>query len=460
MKKFFIIKCLAGAFLLPLSGCDSFVEVDMPASQLTAEAVFQSTATGNAAMASIYASIRDTGPLSGSPTGIACLMGGYADELDYYGLPGTSSEFFFTNSVLPSDVQVADYWTASYSQIYAANAVIEGTGGLSPIPQQDKDRLKGEALFLRAWLHCYLAGLYGDIPYITTTDYAVNSTVARLPVASVYARAIEDLEQASLLLPETDLTYSRSKPNRWTAQAQLARTYLYAGNYAAAANAASAVLNNTALFSLNPDPALVFLNSSQETIWQLQPEAGNANTLEGQTFIFLTAPPPNIALTEELVASFEAGDARRATWVKAVSDGSQTWYHAFKYKQQGPGTSSTESSILLRVGELYLIRAEARARQGELSGAKDDLDAIRQRAGLTGSTAASQEELLDAILQERRVELFTEAGHRFFDLKRFGEADAVLAAVKPNWLATHILLPIPENELIRNPNLGSQNPGY
>ncbi|MFC6095464.1 RagB/SusD family nutrient uptake outer membrane protein [Flavobacterium qiangtangense] len=460
MKPLLYFKLLAAGLLPLLTGCDSFVDVDMPASQLTSEAVFQTTATANAAMAHIYASVRDNGPLSGSPTGIACLMGGYADELDYYGLAGNSAAFFFSNTVLPTDLQVNSYWNESYAQIYATNAVIESTGSLSPIPQQEKDRLQGEALFLRAWLHFYLAGLYGDIPYVTTTDHAVNSAVSRQPIATVYAKAIEDLEQALLLLPETDLTFSRSKPNRWTAYALLARTYLYAGDYAAASNAASALLNNAALFSLNPDLGQVFLNTSPETIWQLQPEAGNGNSLEALTFIFVTAPPPNVALSQGLTDAFEPGDARRTEWVKAVPGENQTWYHAYKYRQQGPGSSSTENSILLRTAELYLIRAEARARQGELSAAKDDLNAIRLRAGLPVTTAASQPELLDAILQERRVELFTEAGHRFFDLKRYGAADAVLGPVKPNWQSTDVLLPIPENELVRNPNLGSQNPGY
>lgn len=85
---------------------------------------------------------------------------------------------------------------------------------------------------------------------------------------------------------------------------------------------------------------------------------------------------------------------------------------------------------------------------------------IRSRAGLAASWAVTQADLLDVILKERRVELFTELGHRFFDLKRFGAADGLLGAVKPNWEATDVLLPIPETEILRNPNLGSQNPGY
>ncbi|RZJ71837.1 MAG: RagB/SusD family nutrient uptake outer membrane protein [Flavobacterium sp.] len=446
--------------MLLLIGCDSFVEVDMPTSQLTSQGVFQSTATANAAMAYVYAGLRDNGIVTGSPTGISSLMGGYADEMDYYGLAGTSLDFFFNNSLLATEPQVSTLWSVSYNQIYAANSVIEGVGAASPIPQADKDRLKGEALFVRAWLHFYLANLYGGIPYITTTDYAVNSAVSRLSVEQVYAQVRDDLEQSLALLPETAAGFGRTKPDKWAAQAFLARVYLYSGQWAEASNAASAVLNNTALFGLNPNLNDVFSVSSNETIWKLAPISGTANTLEAATFIFLAGPPPNMALTTELMNSFEPNDGREAAWTKAITNGSEIWYHAFKYKQQGISSFSMENSVMMRIGEIYLIRAEARARQGELTGAKEDLDAVRLRAGLVATTVVGQQAILDAVLQERRVELFTEMGHRFFDLKRFGIADAVLGAVKPNWDATDVLLPIPETELLRNPNLGSQNPGY
>jgi len=114
----------------------------------------------------------------------------------------------------------------------------------------------------------------------------------------------------------------------------------------------------------------------------------------------------------------------------------------------------------LRLSELYLIRAEARAKQGFLSGAQDDLNVIRNLAGLPDTTASSQEELLSAILQERRVEFFTESGHRFLDLKRAGQVTTVLDVVKPGWDVHEALFPLPQNELLLNPNLEPQNAGY
>ncbi|MNS80528.1 SusD family protein [compost metagenome] len=114
----------------------------------------------------------------------------------------------------------------------------------------------------------------------------------------------------------------------------------------------------------------------------------------------------------------------------------------------------------MRLSEQYLIRAEVRAQQGDLIGAKEDLDAIRNRAGLPQTTAGTKQEILDAILQERRWELFTEYGHRFFDLKRSGKIDAVLSITKTGWNTTDVLFPLPQNELSINPNLLPQNSGY
>lgn len=119
-----------------------------------------------------------------------------------------------------------------------------------------------------------------------------------------------------------------------------------------------------------------------------------------------------------------------------------------------------EYSIIFRLSEQYLIRAEARAHLDNISGAQLDLNTIRNRAGLPNTLATSMSDLLNAIIQERQVELFAEQGHRWFDLKRTGNAGTVLSAIKPNWQATDVLLPIPETELEINPNLLPQNSGY
>jgi hypothetical protein len=440
--------------------CDSFVEVDLPKSQLTDVTVFEDVATANAALLDIYAKIRDKGLLTGTRYGLSNQLGNYADEIISYGAPADPTLDFYTNSLLSSDTAVLDFWNTTYNQIYAANAIIEGVQKSPELMSNDKNRLQGEALFIRALLHFYLANLFGDVPYVTTTDYKINSSVSRMDVDKVYELIIADLEASENLLSNEYSNTDRIRPNKYLPKALLARVFLYKGKWAEAASTASALLNNTVLYALENDVDKVFLKESKETIWQLMPATAGKNTDEANTFIFFSGPPPSVALSEDLVSSFDSNDLRKSHWIAAVTNGTTTWHHAFKYKEFNFTPSSVEYSIVFRLTEQYLIRAEARAQQGDLIGAKEDLDKIRLRAGLAGTTAVSQEQIITAIGQERRWELFTEYGHRFFDLKRSGTIDNTLAAVKPGWDSTDVLFPLPQSELGVNPNLRPQNPGY
>lgn len=456
-----IKKYASGICLLFILGaCDSFVEVDPPNSQLTNTAVFENYETANAALMNIYAKMRDTGVLTGVNTGLSNELGNYTNEITAYGTASNSSMPFYNNALLPTSTIIAGYWNSTYNQIYAANALLEGIGNSKNLSAEDKKKLTGEALFIRALAHFYLAGLFGDIPYIKTTDYRQNSTVVKTPINIVYENISGDLQNAILLLSDNYSSTDRIRPNKLACRALLARVFLYLKSYAEAANEASAVLNQTGTYSLELDLGKTFLLASKETIWQFQSVSAGQNTKEGSIFIFQAGPPTTLALNPVLINSFSAGDLRRTNWIKAVSKGTSTWYHAFKYKEQNTTAVSKEYSIVFRLAEQYLIRAEARAFQGDLIGAKEDLNKIRSRAGLGKTPASTKEEILEAVLQERRWEFFTEHGHRFFDLKRFGRLDTELSSVKPGWTSTDSLFPIPQNELSTNPNLQPQNPGY
>ena len=115
---------------------------------------------------------------------------------------------------------------------------------------------------------------------------------------------------------------------------------------------------------------------------------------------------------------------------------------------------------MLRLSEQYLIRAEARAQQGDLIGAKEDLNVVRNTAGLGNTMAITANEIVTAVIAERRFEFFTEMGMRFFDLQRTGNLDSTLSIVKPGWNSTDQYWPIPQSELLINPNLAPQNAGY
>lgn len=443
-----------------ITSCDSFVEVELPESQLTTSTVFEDRATAEAALTDIYSKMRDQGLLSGTSSGLSNQLGNLTDELTCYGSPGDPALYFYFNTLLPSNTSITDFWNISYNQIYASNAVIEGVEKSSKLNIHEKERLKGEALFIRALIHFYLTNLFGDVPYITTTDYKKNNIVKKIPVSEVYSNVLSDLEAAANLLGQEYDNLERIRPNQLVAKALLARVYLYNGAWAEASNAASAVINATNYYELENNINAVFVKDSKETIWQFQPATAGQNTDEAAAFIFFAGPPPLVSITDNLMNSFAAGDLRKSNWTNAITDGSNTWYHPYKYKEFDYTTSSIEYSVVFRLAEQYLIRAEARAQQGDLIGAKEDLNKIRNRAGLDMTTAVSKQDILNAILQERRWELFTEYGHRFFDLKRTGKIDAVLSTTKTGWNPINIVFPLPQNELSINPNLRPQNSGY
>jgi hypothetical protein len=446
------------AIVFTVESCDSFVDIDKPNSQLTSDDVFENRATAVAAMTDIYAQMRDNGILTGNRTGVGYLLGNYTDELVAYETGPYSAESFYNNALLPSEPLTSALWNSAYNQIYATNAVITGVENSKTLSDADRKQLKGEALFVRALNHFYLVNLFGDIPYVTSTDYRINSRLIRTSVNEVNANIRHDLEIAIPLLTQNYVSTGRVRPNKAVAQSLLSRVYLYNNLWAEAANLASAVLNNESLYTLSPNLNEEFLKESKGTIWQFAPEYEGQNTAEAKAYIFRAGPPLSAALSNSLLNSFTSVDQRKKLWTRGVTNGTESWYHVYKYKNDTDSGTTTEYSIVFRIAEQYLIRAEARAHQGDLIGAKDDLDKIRKRAGLPLTTAQSDLEIIADIMEQRKLEFFTEYGHRFFDLKRTGKIDGALKN-KTGWNNYASLWPIPQSELQTNP-LITQNPGY
>jgi hypothetical protein len=216
---------------------------------------------------------------------------------------------------------------------------------------------------------------------------------------------------------------------------------------------------DSANYTLVSDPNKVFLAYSSEAIWQLAPVVPGLNTFEGNTFIPADSSIiPTYALDSGLLNAFEAGDLRRKDWLDSSKAVGQVYYYPYKYKVQ-TGNTDIENYTILRLGEQYLIRAEALDHLGNFQAAKADLDTIRARAHLPASQATDLPGLLQAIYKERRIELFCEWGQRWFDLKRTGQAGSVLSQIKPAWKGTDTLYPIPWYQLVANSAL-NQNPGY
>lgn len=323
----------------------------------------------------------------------------------------------------------------------------------------EKDKLMGEALFLRAYIHFHLTNCFGEIPYITTTNYLQNAIVSKNSTAEVNQYIVQDLEDAKTLLPLTYPSDERVRVSKNVAKAMLARQYLYLGNWEQAEVYATDVINS-ATYSWELNTTNVFLKENPGIIWALHPGIAGLNTKDARTFVFSSGPPIKPALSLDIVNSFEPNDTRKTNWTRTITNGSQTWHHSYKYKKTLNTGTSQEYTILFRLAEMYLIRAEARAELSNTTDALLDLNKVRNRAGIPNSLASTREQIIEAIMQERKVELFTEQGHRWFDLKRTARAAAVLSPIKPNWQNTQVVFPIPEAELLLNTNLLPQNAGY
>lgn len=442
------------------TACEDLIEVDKPKTQLIKSTVFEDDLTAVSAISGIYALLTSSSSSFSSITYMGALS---ADELTVQS--GDDQYQFFQNELSSTNLTINAIWSSAYTQISYANSVIEGLEKSTQVTPALRNQLLGEARFIRAFHHFYLVNLFGNVPYITTTDYRVNGFVSRMPVADVYDKIVEDLLAAKAQLAD-DYSYSlneRVRVNKWVASALLARVYLYKGDWLHAEEQASAVIAKSSVYSLNADLTKVFLKNSTETIWQLIPPVPQKFTGEGSMLIRLSYNAELPVLSDTLYKAFETGDQRKALWVGEGSNPTLTWHYPFKYKESNSTGTGAEYATVFRLAELFLVRAEARAKQDNLTGlnsAESDLNAIRLRAGLLPTTATTKEQLLLAIEQEKRVELFTEWGHRWLDLKRTSRADDVLPAVKPNWDDTDVLYPIPFNDLQLNPNLKPQNDGY
>lgn len=481
MKAIYYI--LGVLLLTAVFSCKKFVDVGDPKDQLPTSVIFLNDASATAAVVGIYSDMNAFNYQFANV--LTTFLGAMsADEFVYASTLANFDEFK-NNSVLPGNQYADLLWSQPYEFIYRANAIVEGASASTTLSPATKSQVLGEARFVRAFCYFYLVNMFGDVPLITDTDVIKNTDKARTPKAEVYAAIIEDLVEAKkLLINDYPGNKERTRPNKAAATLLLARAYLYTENYALAEQEATAVINTPGYALLdNADPnnaahmTKTFLKNSNEAVWQLQVVnvALGRNTWEGNTIVPVSSPLYRMTKDATgLVPAFEPGDKRFINWVgKFVPPATPdiTHYYPFKYKVRvgTVGVAPTEYSMVLRFAEAYLIRAEARIQQSKFSEGKDDLNVIRKRAGLTDLAApASISAGMVLVEKERRVELFAEWGHRWFDLKRWKSttgvagktrADDVLPATKTAWKSTAVLFPIPTSALRTNKNL-VPNPGY
>ncbi|MCM4164073.1 MULTISPECIES: RagB/SusD family nutrient uptake outer membrane protein [unclassified Arenibacter] len=445
------------------TSCDPLVEIDPPDSEITHQIVFDNEETATAVLNSVYHDLQYNGFASGKDVSITGLCGIMADLITDFSNNALKSQFY-GNQLLPDNALVGSLWESLYKSIYIANDVLEGIGSSDNLGEGTKLQLEGEARFIRAFCYFYLVNLYGDVPMVLTTDYRINALAPPNPEGEIYAQIAEDLTIAGQILPPDYSAYGleRIRPVKSTAKALLARTYLFTQNWDMADKLATEVIDDPQ-FELLADLDKVFLANSREAIWQLLPVAPQYNTWEGHYFILESDPAAafaksSYALNPNLIDDFDVTDARRTDWIGSYTTPDNEYFFPHKYKVK-LGETLVEYAMVIRLAEIYLIRAESRAQLENLNGALVDLNTIRNRAGLANEASSSKIELLDKIGEERKRELFSEWGHRWLDLKRLGTADEVLGERKEGWKPTAILLPIPDQEIQNNPNL-EQNDGY
>ena len=467
--RFKIFAILLLSFCL-MTSCKKLVEVGPPNSSLVTTSVFSSDETAIAAQLAVYAILAPGN--EGIIAGFEQYTAISSDELTNYATDQLHLDLYRNTLNAQNDGGLNGNWGALYNYIYQENAILENVQGSAGMSNRVKQLMIGEALFMRAYFYFQLVNFFGDVPLVISTDYTKNSSLPRTPAADVYTQIVTDLKTAQGLLSPGYLDASdntgagdRVRPTTWAADALLARVYLYMGEWSLSSQQASLVIADSAQYSLVSDLTQVFLMNSNEAIWQLMPGPG-IFAVQGGTYILVGPPGPakgqTFTISPQLLQAFEPNDNRQSVWIGNFSQGGNTWYYPYKYRSGPTSTSLTEYSMVLRLAELYLIRAEAEAQENDLTDAANDLNIIRNRAGLPNTAAVSQSDFLTAIAHERQVELFTEE-HRWFDLKRTGTVNSVMDTVAPQkgagWNSYQQLYPLAIPDLQLNPNL-VQNPGY
>lgn len=439
-----------------LLSCKKFITVDSLKDSLLTDQVYSNDASANSAILGIYATLKDT-QVSTTINALSSMSG----DDSAYQIPGASIDDFYKNT-LKSTASLLP-WTSEYSVIYQANAAIEGLQKSTGLNNEKKKQFLAEAKFMRAYAYFYLVNFFGDVPLLLSTDVAKNDLAARTSSTEIYSQIISDLLEAQAGLP-ADFSISpgsRTRINKMAVTAFLARVYLYQQKWSLAEQQATVVINS-GLCSLLDSPIGIFNRNNQEAIFQLDRFNGEPlNLLDYFTAASPTSSPRSVCSTS-LVAAFENNDLRKSNWLYPIVYLGQSFSTAYKFRVKSIAVAS-ELETPLRLAEQYLIRAEAFAMQGNFSGAIADINLIRlKHGGLSTAlpTPTNQQNAIDLIFHERRVELFTEGAHRWFDLKRTGKVNTVMQNEKPNtWTSKAEFYPIPLADVQRNPNL-KQNTGY
>ncbi len=365
---------------------------------------------------------------------------------------GTIKEYYDinNNALLADNILVDGMWAAIYDGINRVNNVLYYMPNVTDITEAERNSYTGELRFLRGLMYFDLVRLFGGVPLkeLPSLDAGESLNVARSSVSDVYDFIIDDL-----MFAEDHITNSgRQLASPEAATALLARIYLYREDYQAAIDKAAEVIES-GLFSLegNYDDLYGPGGVSSEAIFQVAFSEQDGTRLAEYFYPNVIGGRREIAPTTKFVEAWDPNDERFDAALQLQEED----YYGYKYRDIG---TRSDRVYVIRLAEVYLIRAEAEAQLGNLDNAAGDLNTVRERAVVPPLFYDTKEEMLLAIENERMFELAFE-GHRWFDLVRTNRAMEVVSSVTQEY---QTLYPIPLSEILTNKaiNQGDQNPGY
>jgi starch-binding outer membrane protein, SusD/RagB family len=375
---------------------------------------------------------------------------------------------------VPTHFIAEDMWRTIYSAINAANAVINANVEVPSTVQAQKDHMVGEALALRGQMYFDLVRLYAQhykftadashpgVPIVLSFD--ITNEPTRSTVKQVYDQVISDMTAAISKMSETSRNNRTSLLTKTAVKALLARVYLYKEDYDNAITMATEVINSNkySLVSNSNYMNAWSANYSSESIFEIANTPTDNRGSDALGGMYLGTGYGDYLPSNDLVSLIPANDVRRGWFqVDPTLTGNYAPFRLVKY----PSTTGLNNTKVMRLSEVYLIRAEAYARKSNpnTTGAQNDLNTIRQRAQPTAApVTATGTALINEIMLERRKELAFE-GQRLWDLMRQKKSivrtDCTAAICTITYPSPLVILPIPDVEMRANPNM-VQNPGY
>ncbi len=455
---------LPAVLVIIAAGCQQILDVK-PINEVEEEAAITTPAGARAALAGMYDGLQSTGYYGGTFVFFSDLSG---DDVRHTGTFTTYHQADI-NQLTADNTTIEGLWDALYRVVGRANNILARVPNVAALAPDERDQMLGEAHFARALTFHNLVKLFGEqsssgvgipIPLVPPPDIASTSNVTRATTGAVYTQILTDLAVGESLMTVGTGGPGTHQGSIAAVRAIRARVYLYQQNWVAAEAQAESVAAMG--YSLAPNYASLFDKDGVDTpedifVLQFTPvdfqllgyyyrakgAAGGRREI-GPTATLIRQYAPGYTGTP---ASFVTTDLRGQHNI--------SFQVSTVYGSKWPTGIGGEDFHVIRFAEVLLIKSEAEARQGKLAEADSGVNAVRARAGLAplNLTALGQTAAIDAILQERRLELVFE-GDRWPDLVRTGKAIATLGL--PPFQQ---LYPIPLNELDVAPGL-VQNSGY